>query len=127
MKKLALYSPRPNSPGQSFKGDKRHTVPSQSLSLREILRRYVRRQPLPTSNDVQYDTRFGDIEKMAKLDITEQKEIAKDLRAKIKAFEEGVEKQKAAHAASLASTATPEAGSEAYSNSPTPTKNPKNP
>lgn len=69
---------------QSFKRVKRVTVPNQSMSLREVLRRYVRREPLPGSNDGVYEERFGDLEKMAKADIVVQMEHVEDLKAKIK-------------------------------------------
>lgn len=67
--------------GQSFVGVKRSTVPKQSLSLREILKRYVRREPLPGTNDGIYEERFGDIEKISKADITVQMEKVDELKA----------------------------------------------
>jgi len=84
---IKLYPYTHPKTGQSFKGDKVWTVPSQSLSLAEIIKRFIRRQPLPTTNDGIYETRFGDIEKMALKDPVEQLEYAADLESKIKAFE----------------------------------------
>lgn len=84
MKKLGLYPVRPIV-GRSFEGCKEVTVPSQSLSLKEILRRFVRREPLPVMKDASYNEAFGvDIEKLAKLDITEQMEVVDKLKKSVK-------------------------------------------
>jgi len=65
---------------KSFKGVKKLVVPKQSMSLREILKRYVRREPLPGTKEGVYEERFGDIEKMAKADIVEQMESVDALK-----------------------------------------------
>lgn len=70
--------------GQSFTNVKRVTVPKQSLSLREILKRYIRKEPLPGSNDGVYEERWGDLEKLSKADITVQMEKVEELKGKIK-------------------------------------------
>lgn len=72
--------------GQSFKGNKKWTIPSQALSLAEIIRRYLRHEPLPSATDGVYETRFGDLEKIARLDIVEQLEHADELKAKVEGF-----------------------------------------
>lgn len=69
--------------GQDFSNVARVTVPKQSLSLREILRRYVRREPLPSTTDGVYEERFGDLEKMSKGDIIDQMENVEVLKGKI--------------------------------------------
>lgn len=114
MRKIALYSPRAVV-GESFKGQPRLTVPSQSLSLREILRRFVRREPLPTSRDGIYEERFGDIEKIAHMDIVEQLAFAEDLKSKVAAFNdrEKVRLEKEAEEAEAARLADIEAKVEA--------------
>lgn len=68
--------------GQSYKNAKVVVVPNQSMSLQEILRRFVRRESLPISKEGTYETRFGDLEKIQNLDITEKMEHV----AKIKLF-----------------------------------------
>lgn len=73
---------------QSFHGVPKVMVPSQSLTLREILSRFVRREPLPATKEGIYEERFGDIEKMSHLDIAEQMEVVADLKEKIKGFNE---------------------------------------
>lgn len=82
---VALYSPRPIV-GQDFKGVKRVTVPKQSMSLQEIVRRFVRREAVPVSQDGIYETRFGDLEKLATADIYDRLERAEELRDQISAF-----------------------------------------
>jgi len=59
----------------------------ENRDLVKDIRRFVRREPLPVYTEGVYETRFGDLEKQAKLDITEQQEIAADLRAKISDFQ----------------------------------------
>lgn len=59
------------------------TVPSQSLSLREIIRRFVRHESLPVHKDGVYEDRMGDLEKLSNADITEQLERAEDIKSKI--------------------------------------------
>ena len=73
--------------GTSFIGVKRQTVPKQSLSLREILRRFVRREPLPVSKEGVYEERFGDLEKMAQMDIFDKFEKVEWLKAQIAMYE----------------------------------------
>lgn len=74
--------PKVKVKGQDFSKEKIVVVPNQSMSLQEILRRFVRRESLPISKEGTYDTRFGDLEKMQNLDITEKMEHV----AKIKVF-----------------------------------------
>jgi len=94
--------------GQSYVGVKRCTVPNQSLSLREIVKRFVRRESLPISQQGLYEERFGDLEKMSKADIFDQFEKVKELKEQIKGFNDR-EKARAdkAKADALASPAPP--------------------
>jgi len=66
--------------GQSYKGVKKVTIPSQSMTLKEILKRFVRREQLPIEKQGIYTTRFGDLEKLALEDITVQVDRAKEIR-----------------------------------------------
>lgn len=92
---IGLY-PKVKVKGLDFKGTKRVVVPNQCLSLDEIVRRFVRREPLQvTSKEAFYEERFGDLEKIAKGDLVEQEEAINDLKAKIAAFEKRrLEKEK---------------------------------
>lgn len=86
---IRLY-PEVKVPGKSFKHVKRCTVPNQSMSLREIVRRFVRRESLPLYNEGLYEERFGDLEKISKTDMVEQFEIIADLKAKIAAYNDRI-------------------------------------
>lgn len=72
--------------GRSFVGVKRVTMPNQSLSLREIVQRFIRRESLPVSHEGLYEDRFGDLEKLSRQDIVVQMERVEELKAQIDAF-----------------------------------------
>lgn len=72
---------------QSFAGVKRQTIPNQSLTIRQILQRYVRHEPLPLAHDGLYEDRFGDLEKISHADITEQMDRIAEIKAMIKRVE----------------------------------------
>lgn len=96
-RKISLAMSRPET-GLSFVGVKRQTVPNQSLSLREIIKRFIRREPLPLSNDGVYEDRYTDLEKLSKADITVQHEYLRSVKSKIREFERGEEEKKKAAA-----------------------------
>jgi len=62
------------------------TVPNQSLSLNEIVKRFVRREALPVMHDGVYEERFGDLEKLKYADIYDRREKAKELKALVDEF-----------------------------------------
>lgn len=95
-KKLRLYPSR-TVKAQLFKGVKVNTLPNQSMSLKEVLRRFTRRESIPLAKDIFYEQRFGDLEKFQHEDIFVQEERIKELRAfgeRIKKQEEERKKQK---------------------------------
>lgn len=79
----------------SFLGCKRSVVPNQCMSLAEIIKRFVRREPLPVAKEGVYEERFGDLEKIARTDITEQMEKVVELRDQNDQFIEKHKKRKA--------------------------------
>lgn len=85
--------------GRSFKNSKIHTVPSQSMSLKEIIQRFIRRESLPVSKDAVYSTKIGDIEKLSRADITEQMERVQEIAANIEKGQKRARKQKEDEAA----------------------------
>jgi len=95
---------------QSFAGVKRCTVPNQSLSLREIVKRFVRRESLPLSVPGVYEERFGDLEKLSKADIFDQMERVKELKAQIADFNKRSMERAQADAAAKAKASAPVAG-----------------
>lgn len=100
--KGAIMSSKRRVYRQSFADAERLVVPNQSLSLKQILQRFVRREQLPILREGVYEERFGDLEKMARMDMVDRAEIADDLREKIAGFErrekEREEKEKATKA-----------------------------
>lgn len=61
--------------GLSFDGVEELTVPNQSMSLEEILQRFVRKEKLPIGKDVQYHETDYDLEKLSRMDLTERDEF----------------------------------------------------
>jgi len=66
---------------QSFIGVKIVTVPMQSMSLREIIKRFVRRESLPLAQDGIYAEGLGDLEKFSREDIVVRHERAEQAAA----------------------------------------------
>jgi hypothetical protein len=58
-------------------------VPNQSMSLKDILKRFVRRESLPIEHKGYYEDRFGDLEKLKYADFTVREERAKELKEQI--------------------------------------------
>lgn len=83
MKNLILYR-HVHVRGESFKTVKRSVIPKQSMSLREIVQRFIRRESLPALKEGFYDERFGDLEKMRNEDITQKYDRIDNLKATVK-------------------------------------------
>lgn len=94
MRNLRLY-PSVQVARQSFKGVKTVTVPNQSMSLKEILKRFVRKESLAVEHDGFYADNLGDIEKIRNEDIIVQQERAEELKASILKAQKREEKKKA--------------------------------
>lgn len=62
-------------------------VPNQSMTLKQIIARFLRKEPLPIEKEGFYAEGFGDVEKMAKQDITTIREHGEQLKAKFKSYE----------------------------------------
>lgn len=72
---------------QEFKGVKRVTLPSQVMSIQEMFRRFVRREPLPLEKKGVYIETDYDLEKISSMDMVERDELLDELREKTKAAE----------------------------------------
>lgn len=90
-KKLVLYPSNIVYEKKSFKGVKKVTVPSQSMSLREILTRFTRKESLPVEKDGVYETRFGDLEKLKNEDITVQHEKISEIKNAVESHQKRVD------------------------------------
>lgn len=64
------------------------------MSLREMLRRFVRREPLPVEKEGVYIETEYDLEKIPHMDRTEQEEIHAEMKAKADKAKSKVEKKK---------------------------------
>jgi len=82
MSNLHLY-PTVRVAGKSFSKEKVLTVPNQSMSLRDILLRFTRRESLPVEREGFYADNLGDLEKMGNEDITVRKEKAAAIRQRL--------------------------------------------
>jgi len=102
MKQVTLYPVVPRV-RRTFEGVQRVTLPNQCMSLAEMFRRFVRREPLPVEKKGVYIEGEHDLEKLAQLDRVEQDELldqlkadtaSKEKRAKEKAKEELAKQEK---------------------------------
>lgn len=122
MSKLRMY-PKVAIVGLDLSAEPVVVVPNQSMSLREILRRFVRKESLPVSQEGIYEERMGDLEKMSKEDIVIRHERAAAFRAKLESDH--------ARAVESASSAAPPkgdvTGSGAGAQAPPPVQDPKDP
>jgi len=91
---IQLYPIRPYK-RQSFVGVKIVTIPDQSMTLREIIKRFVKRQSLPIMQDGVYEDRYTDLEKLAKSDLTIQHEYISDLKVRLKQMKTDLDKKNA--------------------------------
>lgn len=93
MRKVHLY-PEVIVEGQSFEHSKKYVVPMQSMSLREILRRFVRKESLPVSHEGTYNDEYDhDLEKLAKEDMVVQEEVLNEVKAKAAALDARIKKE----------------------------------
>jgi len=98
--KLVLYSkPRIKRMDKDFFAKTKNVVvPNQSMTLREIIKRFTRREALPIEKNGVYESRFGDLEKLSREDITVRMETAETLRTWREAGEKRLHDEKAAEA-----------------------------
>lgn len=89
-KVLHLYAKQnPKQYGKSFKGVKVSVIPNNAMSLREILRRFVRKESLPVAREGTYVDVGMDLEKLSKEDITVQMEVVQDIKDDLQKHEAG--------------------------------------
>lgn len=79
MSKVIRLYPKVPVKGQDFTGAKVVTIPSQSLTLKQILQRFVRGEKLPIEKDGFYSEKHGDVEKLVRMDILDQYERSKSM------------------------------------------------
>lgn len=68
-------------PGQDYSNEEVLTVPNQSMSLEEILNRFIRQEPLAIGKDVSYHESEDDLEKLQRLDPVDRQAYIKKMQA----------------------------------------------
>lgn len=86
MKFKGIAIPKPTE-GVSFFDVVNQTVPNQSMSLEEILRRFSRGEPVPVGQEVNYSDSDVDLEKLKNLDLVDREEYINSLNEVKKKFE----------------------------------------
>jgi len=79
MTKIMRLYPEVIDLAQDFSKEKIQTVPNQSLTLREIIKRFMRKEPLPVQQEGLYIETLGDLEKLARQDLTVRADRASEL------------------------------------------------
>jgi len=92
MKNVRLYPDVPRVRRVRF--GKSKTVPNQAMSLREMLKRFVRREALPVEKEGVYIESEYDLEKIPHMDRVEQEAILDDLKAATAKAKAKVDKKK---------------------------------
>lgn len=94
MKYRSISLPKP-SLGESFIGVVDTVVPDQSMSLKEILTRFTRGEPVPVGHETSHAEMDVDLEKLAHADLVERAEYRSKLDEVKKRFETQEAKRKA--------------------------------
>lgn len=98
MKKVVLYPKLPRV-GQDLSHVKSQVVPNQSMTLQEIIRRFIKKEPLPQMKEGVYNEEYDyDLEKLSKADRTEQEQVIAEFKNKAAIARAEYEKSKAAPA-----------------------------
>lgn len=79
---MKMLYPKVVVKAQSFKNVKKVVLPNQSMTLKQIIDKFVRKESLPVAHEGQYIDGYGDLEKMSKDDLVTQYENI----ARIKAY-----------------------------------------
>lgn len=59
-------------------------LPNQSMTLADIIKRFVRKESLPVAKEGIYHESEYDLEKVAKADLTERMDVLNEVREKVK-------------------------------------------
>lgn len=104
---LLLY-PNVTVEAQDFSKVKVQTMPNQSMSLKDIIKRFVRREALPQMREGLYVENLGDLEKLARQDITVRMERMEEIKSYISKAEKRMkEKDEAIKKAAAANSPRP--------------------
>lgn len=79
--------------GQSFAHVKKVVVPNQSMTLKQIINRFIKHEALPVHQEGTYFDGEHDLEKLATEDITVKHEVLVDQKAKVEMLKQNLDKQ----------------------------------
>lgn len=82
-RKIVLY-PVFEEKGLDLSKEPKVVVPNQSMTLRDIIKRFVKKESLPAQKEGIYHESEYDLEKLSKADLTEQHEVIEELKQKVK-------------------------------------------
>lgn len=95
MKYISIAAPAPSVGSRT--GSKKLTVPNQSMSLEEILRRFTRGEPLAIGREGSFNEEVDeDLEKLATRDLVDRQEYVDKLKQKQELFKQQDKARKAA-------------------------------
>lgn len=86
---VMLYDPAPEE--LHYADGPIHTVPNQSMSLKEILRRFIKREALPVEKEGVYFESEYDLEKLRHEDITVKHEVLAEVKKDVERKKRKVE------------------------------------
>lgn len=85
MKRKTVLYPKVIVIGEDFSKVKKHVVPRQSMTLKEIIKRFLKKEALPQLKEAVYNEEYDlDLEKVQHKDVTEKDEMIADMREKVK-------------------------------------------
>lgn len=82
LKNVRMY-PNVSVKKENYSNVKKVVMPNQSMSLQDIIKRFIRRESLPLEKQAVYEDRMGDLEKIAHEDISVKADMAADLKEKL--------------------------------------------
>lgn len=109
---IVLYPARKRK-SLSFIGIKEVTVPDQSMSLKDIIKRFMRKESLPVQQEGFYEDRFGDLEKLSHEDVIVQLQRAKEIGDWLKKAKDHSDKIEAEKASAIEKASKEEAEKKA--------------
>jgi len=94
-RQIMLYNPSPRA--RDMRKGKLLTLPKQAMSLQEMFRRFIRREPLPQEKPGVFIDGEHDLEKVARMDMVDQQELLDELKADTMSKKAKAESAYAAH------------------------------
>lgn len=93
---VACWTPRTRYAGVSFKGVQSLTLPNDALTIRQIIKRFIRNQSLPIEKEGAYLDIGEDVEKIRTADFTEREEFLDRHKTKLNRIKKDLEDKEAA-------------------------------